>query len=381
MAGRGELVFRASAAGALSLHALLLLRVGGIHGGADLQAHLRLIELMAENPGIHSVYAPAYHVIGAWLEEWIGLAAFTRVFAFAAAAALIAGFRSFQRAANLPDYASALFAWSSYLFALSWCTPKVEAAGYALAFWAFGRMLERRYALVGLALAGAFVVHTGAALFLGLCGGILALARRDWRGVAALAAGCAVASPLFAAHLAAGCSVAETFLFSSGDYLRQVQRSGIETWPRVAILCGPIAVATAALGARSLWDRNRPVAILCASVVALYLNQLWLAPFGIGTTLDLLRGLTVLAFASAIPAGVALSLRPRLAPLVLGASIAWAGASAFYTIPDSCFVRSFDEAEVGRVSVDRCRFRWHKNPQEADVGHAVEVKPDRRGEP
>jgi hypothetical protein len=353
-------MFGWSAAGALALHGVLLLRIDGIQGGADLQPHLRLMQLTAESPGLHSVYAPAYHVLGAWIGDWVGLGAFTRLFAFAAAAALIAGFRSFQRAADLPDYAAAIFAWSPYLFALSWCTPKVEAAGYALAFWALARMFERRYVLVGIALAGTFFVHTAAALFLGLCGGILALVRRDVRALIALAAGCAVASPLFAAHLAAGCSAAEALMFSAGDYLRQSPgASSALMWRRTIILAGPVAVAFATLGAGSLWRRNRAVAILCIGVVVLYLNQLWLAPFGIGTTLSLLRGLTVLAFATAIAAGVALDARPRIAPLALGACIAWTTAAAFFAVPESCFVRSFSEAEVSRTSVDRCRFRWH----------------------
>jgi hypothetical protein len=374
-AERGDSWFRVSAAGALAVHAVLLLRMDGLHGGADLLPHLRLFRAMAEDPGIASVYAPAYHVLGAWLGGWIGAAAFTRVFAFAAAAALIFGFRSFQRAANLPAEASVVFAWSPYLFALTWCVPKVEAAGYALAFFALGRMIERRYRLVGLALACAFFVHTAAALFLGLCGGILALARREWRGLAALAVGTAIAAPLFVAHLVAGCSVAETFLFSAGDYLRRIRPiASAQPALRIAILAGPIAVGAAALGARELWRRHRAVAILCAAVVLLYANELWLAPFGIGTTLNLLRGLTVLAFATAIAAGVALAARPRVAPWVLAACIAWGGVAAFQFVPDSCFVQSLDEAVVGRTSVDRCRFKWHKN-RAIEPGSVREERP------
>ncbi len=193
---RGSRLFWASAAGALLLHAALLFGSGELRGGADLKPHLRLIQLMREEPALRTVYAPAYHVVGAVAAPWLGFAAFTRLFALVAAAGLIAGFRSFQRTAGLPDAASALFAWAPYTFALSWCVPKIEAAGYALAFLGLGLLLRRRYLRLALLLVVTFTVHTAAALFLGLGGGILALARRDGRAAAALAAGSVGALPL-----------------------------------------------------------------------------------------------------------------------------------------------------------------------------------------
>jgi len=45
-ADRGRLWFRAAAAGALCVHAALLLGTTGLVGGADLLPHLRLIEDM-----------------------------------------------------------------------------------------------------------------------------------------------------------------------------------------------------------------------------------------------------------------------------------------------------------------------------------------------
>ncbi len=47
------------------MHAALLRALPGLAGGADLLPHLRLIQLMAEEPALRSVYAPAYHAIGA----------------------------------------------------------------------------------------------------------------------------------------------------------------------------------------------------------------------------------------------------------------------------------------------------------------------------
>lgn len=358
-ADRGTLLFRWSAAGALALHAVLLLGEGDIQGGADLRPHLRLIQLMNEAPALRSVYAPAYHALGAIVAPSTGLGAYAKLFAFAAAAALIAGFRSFQRAARLPALAAALFAWSPYAFALTWCTPKVEAAGYALSFAALGLLLRRRYAALAVALTGTFLVHTAAALFLGLSGGLLALARRDLRALLALAAGSAGAAPLFAAHVAAGCSLAQAFLFSPGDYLRQAGAfAGLAMWDRVVVLASPIALGAAALGAPALWRRDRRLAALCVVVVTLYLNELWLAPLGVGTTLNLLRGLTLLAFATAVCAGVALADRPRIAPFALTACALWSAVAAFWVVPRSCYVRSFTVVEVSRTEVDRCTFRW-----------------------
>jgi hypothetical protein len=324
-ADRGTLLFRWSAAGALALHAVLLLGGGDIQGGADLRPHLRLIQLMNEAPALRNVYAPAYHALGAILAPWTELGAYVKLFAFAAAAALIAGFRSFQRAARLPDLAAVLFAWSPYAFALTWCAPKVEAAGYALAFAALGLLLRRRYAALAVALTGTFLVHTAAALFLGLSGGVLALARRDFRALLALAAGSAGAAPLFAAHVAAGCSLAQVFLFSPGDYLRPTSTfTGLAMWDRVVVLASPIAVGAAALGAPALWRRDRRLAALCAVVSTLYL----------------------------------IADRPRLAPLALAACALWSAVAAFWVVPRSCYVRSFTVVEVSRTEVDRCTFRW-----------------------
>ena len=103
---------------------------------------------------------------------------------------------------------------------------------------------------------------------------------------------------------------------------------------------------------------DRHLAALCAVVATLYLNELWLAPFSASTTLNLLRGLTILAFATAVCGGVALADRPRLAPLALAACALWSAGAAFWVVPRSCYVRSFTVVEVSRTEVDRCTFRW-----------------------
>jgi len=351
------------------LHAWLLFATGPLQGGGDLKPHLRLMQLMAEEPGLRSVYAPAYHALGALLGSGLagfglagsglGLAGAVKVLAFASAALLIAGFRSFQRAAGLPEASAALFAWAPYSFALSWCLPKVEVAGYGLAFAGLGLLLRRRSRAVALALAATFLVHTAAALFFGLCGGVLALARRDRKGLLALAAGCLLASPLFAAHLVAGCTAAQALLFSPGDYLRSVAGwSSFAVWDRVFVLAGPIAVACAALGTARLWREHRAVAIAAGIVAVLYANELWLAPLGQRTTLNLLRGLTIFAFPVAAAAGVYLAPRPRLAAAVTLACALWALGAAWLALPGSCHRVPIDVAEVGSLEVDRCTFRW-----------------------
>jgi hypothetical protein len=87
-------LFRVAASFALALQLLVVLGAPGLHGGEDLVPHLRLIERMQEAPGLHNVYAPAYHVLGALLSPLVGLDVFPRLFALASAVALMAGFRS-----------------------------------------------------------------------------------------------------------------------------------------------------------------------------------------------------------------------------------------------------------------------------------------------
>ena len=79
---------------------------------------------------------------------------------------------------------------------------------------------------------------------------------------------------------------------------------------------------------------------------------------GAGSTLNLLRGLTLFAFATAICGGVALFDRPRVAPFALAACALWSAVAAFWVVPRSCYVRSFTVAEVSHTAVDRCTFRW-----------------------
>jgi len=355
----GPALFRWSAAGALVFHALLLLTTLGVEGGGDLVPHLRLVQRMAEDPALRNVYPPFYHALGALALPLVGLAAYPEWFAWASAAALIAGFRSFQRAAALPDAAAALFAWAPYGFALTRCLPKVEAAGYAVAFLGLALLLRRRLVGLALALAAAFWVHTAAALFLGLAGGVLALARREPRALAALAAGSLGAAPLVAVHVAAGCSLAEALLFSQGDYLRAAPRAAnLEHWDRVLVLANPIALAAAVAGAARLWREHRAVAVLCAVVVVLYLNELWLAPFGARTTLDLLRGLTLLAAPVAIAAAVHLEESPGATLALVGASAVLAVLAAGWVVPEACVSKPVDVERVAHFEVDRCAFRW-----------------------
>ena len=148
-------LFPASAAAALALHAALLWSQPGLDGGADLYPHLRLVQRMAEQPGLHNVYPPAYHALGALLAPLLGLELYPQWMAWLGAAALIAGFRAFQRAAELPDAAAALFAFAPYSFALTECLPKVETFGYACALAGLAPALGAYRTEVAEGLAGA----------------------------------------------------------------------------------------------------------------------------------------------------------------------------------------------------------------------------------
>jgi hypothetical protein len=144
-AGPGWL-FPATAASVIALHAILLFGSPGLHGGVDLLAHLRMVELMGSAVALRNVYPPAYHLLGALLSPLIGLAAYPKLFAVGATAVSIGCFRFFQRRAGLPDHVSILFALWPYSFSLSWSMPKVEVLGYALVFFGLGLLLARRHA-------------------------------------------------------------------------------------------------------------------------------------------------------------------------------------------------------------------------------------------
>ncbi len=291
----------------------------------------------------------------------LGVPAAVKTLTLLGVAALIGGFRMFQRAAGLPEACAALFAWAPYAFALSWCLPKVEAGGYGLAFAGLALLLQRRHVAVCVALAAAFCVHTGAALFFGLCGGVVALLERDGRGLLALAAGTALAAPLLASHLAAGCSPAQALLMSAGDYLRSTSGwSSAQVWERIVVLASPPAAVLAVLGAAPLWREHRRVAVLAAVVVALYANELWLAPLGLRTTLNLLRGLTVFAFPVAAAAGVFLAASPRRALAGVVVCALWAVGSTALALPGSCHRVPVDLEAVSSLGVDRCTFRWFR---------------------
>ncbi len=318
------------------------------------------MQWLAEEPALRSTYAPAYHAAGALLSTLVPIAAAVKLLALAAAAALLFGFRAFQRASGLPEASAALFCWAPYGFALSWCLPKVEAAGYGMAFAGLAWAWRERRPAAAAALLGTFFIHTGAALFLGLCAGVLALARRDGRLLAALAAGCLLAAPLFAAHLTAGCSAAQALLFSEGDYLRRAGGwSSFSLGWRLPVLASPIAIVCAAAGAATFWRAQRAVAVVALVVVALWTNELWLAPFGAGSTLNLLRGLTILAFPLAAAGGVFLARQPpRVAAGAIVACALLALASSTFALPGSCHREPVDLDQIATLELDRCSFRW-----------------------
>ena len=373
--------FWSCAVGAMGLHALLVFSAPELRGGADLLPHLRLVQLMGEAPALRNVYAPAYHILGALISPLTGIALYQKVFTLAAAAIWIAAFRFFQRAADLPSASSALFALAPYSFALSSCPPKVEVLGYALAFLALGLLARRRYAAVAAVVATTFWVHTASALFLGVAGGVFALANRDLRGLAALAVGSLGAAPLLVAHLTAGCTPLQALMFSSNDYLRATADwSSVQVWDVICVLASPVAVILATLGARPLWRHSRPLAVTCAVLVALYLNELWLARLETRTALDLLRGLSVLAFPVAIAGGLALRARPRALPWVLAVCALWAVGASVWVVPRTFHTREFSLRELRDLRVARCTFRWQGPAIQRRRRHRAAPPPEPRRE-
>ena len=344
---------------AVLLHGFLGFGRDGVVGGSDLLPHLKLMQAVSANPGLYNTYAPAYHWLGGALAPFLGFELYAKVFGLGAALLLIAGFRSFQRAAGLPDACTALFALTPFLLAYSWCTPRVEAAGYGLLLFGLGFLMRGRIAALALAFAACFYVHTASALLFGLAAGGLALARRDARALAALAIGSLGAVPLLAAHLAAGCTLAEALLFSQGGYSLSLRDPLVPAqWPWLVPLINPLALGAAGLGARATWRAHRSVAWLALLLAGLYGCNLWLAPLGIRTLVTLLRGLSVLAIPVAIAAGVWAAGRPRRMLALLGLSAVYAAVSVPTVVPKACFVRPIALAEIDGVHVERCEFLW-----------------------
>jgi hypothetical protein len=318
-----------------------------------------MTELMGQVPAIRNVYPPGYHAIGALLSPWVGLAAFPKVFAVAAAVLSIGAFRFFQRSAGLPDHAAVLFALWPYSFTLSWTLPKIEVGGYALIFLTLGLLHHRRYGAVALLVTMSFWLHTGTAFLLGVCGVVLALARSDGRALLALALGSLGALPLLGSHLAAGCSLQQALLFAEGDYLHAARAHGtLDRWPLTLALASPPILGAALLGAPAIWRLHRPIALLGAALVLLYLQELWMAPFGFTTTFDLVRGLAMLALPASVAAGVHLARHPRLFPWLLAAAALWCAGATFTVAKQPLFWRSVALEEIRDLQMARCRFGW-----------------------
>lgn len=347
---------------ALLLHLSLYARASGLQGGADLQPHLRLIQQLGESPVLRSVYPPAYHGLGALLTPWIGLAVYPSAFAFCSALALLLGFRFFQRSAALPDESAALFALLPYPLAMSWCIPKVEFAGLALVLFGLGWLIRGRYWLLTAAVTATFAVHTAAALVFGLVGLVLAVGRRDLRALAALFFGALGATPLLAVHLLDGCSWEQALLLTRSGYLGAGHSPVFDGFGVVAALAAPLVVALAVPGGRHLWRNQRSLAWACLALLVVGTNAIWLAPFGLRTGVDLIRGLSLVSIAVAIPAGFILTRGVRLRQVVLGLCALWLIGCTVWAMPRACHTRPISLVAVNELEVARCQFAWIRVP-------------------
>jgi hypothetical protein len=165
--------------------------------------------------------------------------------------------------------------------------------------------------------------------------------------------------PLVGAHLAAGCTLQQSLLFAEGDYLHAARYHGtLDRWPLMLALASPPILGAAFLGARATWRRHRPIALLCAALTLLYLQELWLAPFGFSTSFNLIRGLAMLALPVSVAAGVHLAQRPRLAPWLLAAAALWCVGTTFTVAKQPLSWRPVALEEIRDLRMARCRFGW-----------------------
>ncbi len=124
-------------------------------------------------------------------------------------------------------------------------------------------------------------------------------------------------------------------------------------------LASPPILVAAFAGARDVWSRDRAVAVLCGVLVVLYLQELWLAPFGVGTTVNLNRGLSLLVIPVVIAAGVWIAPRPRLAPWLFGAAALWCLGSALTVAREPISWRPVAIEEIRDLRMARCRLGWN----------------------
>jgi hypothetical protein len=373
----GTWLFWCCAALALLLHAVVLLRSPELIAGGDLPPHLRLMQWNAEELALRNVYAPFYDLLGGLLAGTVSLLHFPKWFALASAAAYLLGFRFFVRSAKLPDTAGALLALSPYALSASWCLPKVEFFAYALAFVGLAFLLRRQYVAVAVMLALVFTVHTAVALVFGFVAGVLAIASRDMRGLAALAVGTLGAVPLVAAHMADGCSLAEALLFNRSGYWDSPNTGLVpENWQSILLLASPVLVVVAGFGAPALWRRSVPLACMAAALLLIYTNQAWMAPFGVRSVVGFDRGLPLLAVPVAMAAGLYLEGDRWVRWIVVGISALWLVTTTATVLPASCFVRPIAEAELSGLQVERCSFTWRspaRKPEGRVLGGAPSV--------
>ena len=123
-------------------------------------------------------------------------------------------------------------------------------------------------------------------------------------------------------------------------------------------VCERRVLVAAIAGARGVRTRDRGVAVLCGVLVVLYLQELWLAPFGVGTTVNLNRGLSLLAIPVVISAGVWVASRPRLARWVLAAAALWCVGCALTVAREPISWRPVALEEIRDLRMVRCRFGW-----------------------
>jgi hypothetical protein len=230
-----------------------------------------------------------------------------------------------------------------------------------------GLLSRRRYAFAATALAATFCVHTAAALVFGLLGAVMTIGRRDWRGVAALACGTLLATPLFVAHLEDGCTWAQALLLTPSGFLGWGRAGVFDAVHLVILLASPLALVTAGVGTSDLWRRHRLLIWICLALVVLSTSPVWLALFGVRSAADLMRGLSLASIAVAIPGGLALVGRPRLRVAVLAISALWLIGCAAWAVPRACFTRSIALHELDQLEVARCRFIWRR-PAARSVG-------------
>ena len=347
------------------LHIAVLFRTSNLIAGGDMYVHLRLIELSFSSFDIRNVYAPLYHILGAFLAPILGLSIYVKLFALTTALSLMLSFDFFRRSANLPVECSYFFFLNPYLIYCSYQPPKIELLGYTFMFLSLAHLFRRQYAWLAVSIAFGFWAHTAAALFSLMCLGILSVFDRNWKGLFAGAFGFLLVTPLISVHLQDGCELIDAlFFFTIKAYKGETYSPSLEELVTILFLLNPLVFLYTLFGVQTTWQHSRAITMLGAALIGIYLHPLliWvLNSSKVGDAIDLQRGISALYLPLSVFSGMLFATRRNIwgrAALCSQALLSVILPIIFLSGWITIYIYTIDFDMLDRIKPHRCSLVW-----------------------